>query len=124
MNYEYESVEKYNMNKPLYYNEERDEERDEERNEEYNEKHKKKHSKKQNKMRNLNSIYAITHLVISFFAIYLSWRCSGRKFDLVSFIFALFCPHFYIIYALAVNGGCGIFDDPQDNFSNLLMIKR
>ena len=115
MNYEYESVEKYNMNKPVY---------NEEPVKNHIVKHKKKYYKKNHKMRNFSSIYTITHLIISFFAIYLSWRCSGRKFDLVPFIFALFCPHFYIIYVLAANGGCGIFDDPQDNFSNLLMIKR
>lgn len=56
------------------------------------------------------SIYTITHLIVSFFAVYLSWRCNNGKFDLTSFIFALLCPHLYVIYALAVNGGCGIFD--------------
>lgn len=55
------------------------------------------------------SLYMITHIIISFFAIYLSWKCNN-KFNLLSFTVALFCPYAYIVWALAVRGGCGIFD--------------
>jgi len=56
------------------------------------------------------SLYMITHLIISLFAIYLSWHCNDG-FNLFAFIVALFCPHLYIIWALATRGGCGIFND-------------
>jgi hypothetical protein len=63
-----------------------------------------------NNMRpNYYSLYIITHLIISFFAIYLSWRCN-KQFNIGAFLVALFCPHLYIIWALATSGGCGIFD--------------
>lgn len=55
-------------------------------------------------------LYFITHIILSFFAIYLSWRCGGAQFNILHFIAALCCPHFYIIWALATRGGCGIFD--------------
>ena len=58
-----------------------------------------------------SSLYFITHLILSFFAIYLSWRCSGSKFEAFHFIPALCCPHLYIIWALATHGGCGVFDN-------------
>lgn len=54
-------------------------------------------------------IYTIMHLIISLFAIYLSWKCNGG-FDLLSFLVALICPYLYIIWALATRGGCGIFE--------------
>jgi len=57
-----------------------------------------------------SSLYFITHLILSFFAIYLSWKCGGSKFDAMQFIAALCCPHLFIIWALAVHGGCGIFE--------------
>lgn len=55
-------------------------------------------------------LYIITHMTISFFAIFLSWRCNKDGFNIGSFCFALFCPYLYIIWALATQGGCGIFD--------------
>jgi len=55
------------------------------------------------------TIYMISHVIISFFAIYLSWRCHNG-FNLLSFLVAIFCPYLYIIWALATRGGCGIFD--------------
>lgn len=58
---------------------------------------------------NLCSLYSITHLIISMFAIYLSWRCNSG-FDLLQFVIALVCPYLYIIWALATKGGCGVFD--------------
>jgi hypothetical protein len=55
-------------------------------------------------------LYMITHLIIGLFAIYLSWRCNNSKFVLGPFLVAFFCPHLYIIYALATHGGCGVFN--------------
>jgi hypothetical protein len=59
-------------------------------------------------------LYSITHMIIAIFALYLSWKCNQRnglfKFNLVEFVFALFCPHFYIIWAVAMKGGCGVFE--------------
>lgn len=55
------------------------------------------------------TMYMVTHLITSFFAIYLSWKCNNGNFNLYSFLLALFCPYLYIIYSLAINGGCGIF---------------
>jgi hypothetical protein len=63
------------------------------------------------------SIYVISHLIISFFAIYLSWKCNNG-FNLISFTIALFCPYLYIIWVLATNGGCGIFDDCNKSVSS------
>jgi len=61
------------------------------------------------------SLYMITHLIISFFAVYLSWRCNDG-FNIISFTLALVCPYLYIIWALATKGGCGIFNEcPQVN---------
>jgi hypothetical protein len=54
-------------------------------------------------------IYSIMHIIISLFAIYLSWKCNDG-FDLMSFIVALMCPYLYIVWALATRGGCGIFE--------------
>ncbi len=62
-------------------------------------------------------LYFITHLILSFFALYLSWRCSGSKFDALQFIAAFCCPHLYIIWALAVHGGCGIFEGQLSKLS-------
>ena len=61
---------------------------------------------------NYCSIYVISHLIISFFAIYLSWKCNNG-FNIISFTIALFCPYLYIIWALATNGGCGIFEESK-----------
>jgi hypothetical protein len=58
------------------------------------------------------SLYMVTHLIISFFAIYLSWKCNNG-FKLMSFLAALLCPYLYIIWALATKGGCGIFNPPN-----------
>jgi len=68
----------------------------------------------ENKKRNYKSIcslYSITHLILSFFAIYLSWKCNNGKFDLLAFLTAFFCPYLYIIWALATRGGCGVFEE-------------
>lgn len=59
-------------------------------------------------------LYSITHMIIAIFALYLSFRCNQRNgvfsFNLLQFVFALFCPHFYIIWAVAMKGGCGVFE--------------
>lgn len=55
------------------------------------------------------SLYMVTHLIVSFFAIYLSWRCNNG-FKLLPFLAALLCPYLYIIWVLATRGGCGVFD--------------
>ncbi len=58
-----------------------------------------------------NSIFfSITHLIISLFALYLSWRCNNG-FNILAFIAAFCCPYFYIIYAIAVHGGCNVFSN-------------
>jgi hypothetical protein len=60
-----------------------------------------------------NSVFfTITHLIISLFALYLSWRCNNG-FNILSFLAAFCCPYFYIIYAIAVHGGCNVFDNIQ-----------
>jgi hypothetical protein len=61
------------------------------------------------KYNNYKLIYTIMHIIISLFAIYLSWKCNNG-FNLLSFIVALFCPYLYIIWALATKGGCGVFE--------------
>lgn len=50
-------------------------------------------------------IYIIFHIIMSFVAVYLSWKCNG-KFNLLSFIIALLFPYVYIIYILASKGTC------------------
>jgi hypothetical protein len=60
---------------------------------------------------NICSLYTITHIIVSMFAIYLSWRCNNG-FNLLQFVVALLCPYLYIIWALATRGGCGVFDRP------------
>ncbi len=68
----------------------------------------------QKKAPEICSLYMVTHLIISFFAVYLSWRCN-RGFNLLSFLAALICPYLYIIWVLATKGGCGVFDDSNLN---------
>ena len=51
-------------------------------------------------------IYLCFHIMMSFVAIFLTWKCNSGKFDLISFIIALFFPYIYIIYILATRGMC------------------
>lgn len=67
-------------------------------------------NQEQKPKRQIYNLYMVTHLIISFFAVYLSWRCN-RGFNLISFFVALVCPYLYIIWALATKGGCGIFNE-------------
>lgn len=59
---------------------------------------------------NNTSIYGIFHTILGFFAIYLSFKCNNNMFNLGGFMFACCCPHIYIMYSLALHGGCGIFN--------------
>ena len=56
----------------------------------------------------LSSIYPVFHSIVSFFAIYLSFKCNGG-FDLASFLMAGACPYLYIVYKFAISENfCGI----------------
>ena len=54
-------------------------------------------------------LYFISHVIISFFAVYLSWKCN-KEVNPIALFCALFCPYLYIIWALAMYGGCGVFE--------------
>ena len=56
-------------------------------------------------------IYSIFHMIMSFIAVYLTYRCNG-KFEWGPFLVALFFPYIYIIHTLASRGTCGIFEKP------------
>ena len=49
------------------------------------------------------NLYSKIHTILVFFSIYLSIKCN-KGFNLISFISAIFCPHIYIIYILAIHG--------------------
>jgi len=51
-------------------------------------------------------IYFIFHIIMSFIAIFMTWKCNNGKFDILSFLIALFFPYIYIIYILATRGTC------------------
>lgn len=51
-------------------------------------------------------IYMIFHIIMAFVAVFLSWKCNGGRFDLLSFLIAIFFPYIYIIYILATRGTC------------------
>lgn len=51
-------------------------------------------------------IYLIFHIIMSFVAIFLSWKCNNGKFDILTFLIALFFPYIYIVYILATRGTC------------------
>jgi hypothetical protein len=54
------------------------------------------------------SIYSVFHMIISVFAIYLSFKCNA-SFDFLSFVAALCCPYLYILYKFATSEDlCGI----------------
>jgi hypothetical protein len=54
-----------------------------------------------------NYFYYIFHVIMSFIALYLSFRCN-RGFDVGSFLAASLFPYIYIIYILSTRGTCGI----------------
>ena len=41
---------------------------------------------------------SLVTLIISIFAVYLSYRCNGNKFKLGSLLLAWFCSPFYILF--------------------------
>jgi len=53
-------------------------------------------------------MYLIFHMIMTFIALYLSWKCNGGKFDLLGFLLALIVPYFYIIYILGFRGTCAL----------------
>ena len=54
------------------------------------------------------STYSVFHMIVSLFAIYLSFKCNN-DFDLSSFLMACFFPYFYIIYKFVKSENfCGI----------------
>ncbi len=56
----------------------------------------------------LKTVYSVFHLVISVFAIYLSFKCNAG-FDFGSFLMACCCPYIYVIYKFATSDTfCGI----------------
>ena len=54
-------------------------------------------------------IYSIFHSIMSFVALYLSFKCN-KGFHFGSFLMACCCPYIYIIYVLATQGTCGALD--------------
>ena len=55
-----------------------------------------------------NYFYSVFHVILSVFAIYLSFRCNKQGFDVFHFVFALFCPLIYILFIVATRGSCGL----------------
>ena len=49
-----------------------------------------------------SSMYSVFHVIIGFFAIFLSFKCN-RGFDLPDFLLACCCPVLYILYRFAVS---------------------
>jgi hypothetical protein len=50
-------------------------------------------------------LYGLIYLLISMFALYLSFKCNNGL-DVGSFLMALLFPYIYIPYKLAVSGMC------------------
>ena len=46
----------------------------------------------------------ILWILLILYAVYLSWKCNGKKLELIHFLFALMCAPVYILYQLATNG--------------------
>jgi hypothetical protein len=59
-----------------------------------------------------STIYSLVSSLISLamvvFAIYLSWRCNNKSFNIVGFLGAFCCSPCYIIYQFFNNGFCGM----------------
>jgi hypothetical protein len=59
----------------------------------------------------LSTLYTVFHLVVSIFAIYLSFQCNKTGFNLLSFLAALFFPYVYILYIFVTKDDfCGVKD--------------
>jgi hypothetical protein len=54
-------------------------------------------------------VYSVFHLIMSFVAIYLSFKCNNG-FNFGSFLVAFCCPYIYIIFILATKGTCGVLE--------------
>lgn len=54
-----------------------------------------------------NYFYSVFHVILSIFALYLSFRCN-KEFNVFHFVFALFCPLIYILFIVATKGSCGL----------------
>ena len=50
-----------------------------------------------------HAMMSIFHMLVIFFALYLSFKCNGG-FNILSFLIAFCCPYCYILYALAIKG--------------------
>ena len=59
-------------------------------------------SRRNSQLRPMPCMYGVFHMIISIFALYLSFKCNNG-FALGDFLLALFCPVLYIIYRLAVS---------------------
>ena len=73
-------------------------------------------NKKYNKIKciiiknNKPTIYSIFHSILSFFAIYLSFKCNKGFFNFGEFFMAIFFPYIYIIYKYVNNKRlCDVF---------------
>lgn len=55
-------------------------------------------------------IYGIFHMIMVIIAVYLSFRCNNKEFNVGSVLIAFFFPYIYIIYILATQGTCGILE--------------
>jgi hypothetical protein len=55
------------------------------------------------------AIYSLIYSIIWAFAVFLSFRCNGNKFDVIGFLGACLCPVIYIPYKLGTSSNyCGI----------------
>ena len=51
----------------------------------------------------IKKIYSILHSILSFFAIFVAFKCNNG-FSTSAFFSACCCPHIYLIYILATKG--------------------
>ena len=67
----------------------------------------------------LKYIYIIFHLILTLFAIYLSFKCN-EGFDFLGFLMAIFFPYIYIIYKYATSDTfCDILKNEDDDDEEL-----
>ena len=58
----------------------------------------------------VKTLYSIFHLIVGFFALYLSFKCN-QGFNVGGFLVALFFPWIYILYKFATSPHfCGLRD--------------
>ncbi len=51
-----------------------------------------------------SNLIFILWILLIIYAVYLSWKCNGKKLELIHLLFALMCAPVYILYQLASNG--------------------